>query len=106
MQCPLRGHLRITFAPRTVFNGNYCTKEIAILRISGPCSLFWLERNYIAAENGVNLAEFYVLLTVHPGTILVNNQLDAQFFRLYLFLFSTYFGLPCLPAYHTVIYTE
>ena len=26
------------------------------------------------------LTEFYVLLTVHPGMIPVNNQLDAQFF--------------------------
>jgi len=26
------------------------------------------------------IAEFYVLLTVHPGMILVNNQFDAKFF--------------------------
>ena len=38
-------------------------------------------------------AEFYVLLTVHPSMILVNNQLDAQFF-VCLFLFSTCFGQP------------
>jgi len=31
------------------------------------------------------IAEFYVLLTVHLGSILVNNQLDAQFFFLYIF---------------------
>jgi len=30
---------------------------------------------------------FYVLLTVHPGIILVNNQLDAQFF-MYVYYFS------------------
>jgi hypothetical protein len=36
------------------------------------------------------IAEFYVLLTVHLGSILVNDQLDAQFFFcVYLFLFST-----------------
>ena len=29
---------------------------------------------------------FYVLLTVHLITIFVNNQLDAQFFFLYLFI--------------------
>jgi len=29
---------------------------------------------------------FYVLLTMHPITILVNNQLDAQFFFSYLFI--------------------
>jgi len=39
-------------------------------------------------------AEFYVLLTVHPGMILVNNQLYAQFF-VRLFLFSTCFRQPC-----------
>jgi len=27
------------------------------------------------------IAEFYVLLTVHPGMIVVNNQLDAQIVR-------------------------
>ena len=37
-------------------------------------------------------AEFYVLLTVHLGIVLVNNQLDAQFFFLIrLFQFSTCF---------------
>jgi len=43
--------------------------------------------------------EFYVLLTVHLGSFLVNNQLDAQFFFLiYLFQFSTCFKHPC--AHH------
>jgi hypothetical protein len=32
------------------------------------------------------LTEFYVLLTVHLITIFVNNQPDAQFFFLYLFI--------------------
>ena len=32
---------------------------------------------------------FYVSLKVHPGMILVNNQLDAQFIHVCLFLFST-----------------
>jgi len=30
---------------------------------------------------------FYVLLTVHPDTILVNNQIDAQFF-VYVYFYS------------------
>jgi hypothetical protein len=30
------------------------------------------------------IAEFYVLLTMHLGIILVNKQLDAQFFFLYV----------------------
>ena len=43
--------------------------------------------------------EFYVLLTVLLDLVLVNNQLDAQFFfRIYLFQFSTCFEHPC--AHH------
>jgi hypothetical protein len=43
--------------------------------------------------------KFYVLLTVHLGSILVINQLDAQFFfRTYLFQFATCFEHPC--AHH------
>ena len=44
------------------------------------------------------LLEFYVLLTVHPGMILVNNQIDAKFFLVCLFLISTCFVEPC--AHH------
>ena len=40
---------------------------------------------------------FYVLLTVHIGMILVNNQLDAQFLCTFI-SFSTCFGQPC--AHH------
>ena len=43
---------------------------------------------------------FYVLLTVHPVIILVNNQFDAQFLLVCLFLFSTCFGQPC--AHHEI----
>jgi len=32
------------------------------------------------------ILEFYVLLTVHLITVFVNNQLDAQYFFLYLFI--------------------
>jgi len=41
---------------------------------------------------------FYVLLTVHPGMILVNNQLDGQIFLVCLVLLSICFGQPC--AHH------
>jgi hypothetical protein len=35
---------------------------------------------------------FFILVTVHLGIILINNQLDAQFlFYIYLFRFSTCF---------------
>jgi len=48
---------------------------------------------------GLNATEFYVLLTVHLGSVLVNNQLDAQFFfHIYLFQFSTCFEHSC--AHH------
>jgi len=46
-----------------------------------------------------NVTEFYVLLTVHLVSVLVNNQLDVQFFfRVYLFQISTCFEHPC--AHH------
>ena len=32
--------------------------------------------------------EFYVLLTVHLDIIFVNNQLDAQFFFMYIYFYS------------------
>jgi len=44
--------------------------------------------------------DFYVLLTVHPDMILVNNQPDAQFF-MYAYFYSLH-----APAYQMVIYTE
>ena len=41
----------------------------------------------------------YILLTVHLGSFLVNNQIGAQFFfHIYLFQFSTCFEHPC--AHH------
>jgi len=72
---------------------------------------------------------------LHPGLVLVNSQLDAQIFLVFLFLFSTHFGQPYAnhrdnyyisstpdlchsvymtvwyagtyaPAYQTVMYTE
>ena len=36
-----------------------------------------------------SVIKFYVLLAVHPGMILVNNQLDAQFF-MYVYFYSLY----------------
>ena len=41
-----------------------------------------------------SVAVFHVLLTVHFGIILVNNQLDAQFFFIRSFQFSTRFEQP------------
>jgi len=47
--------------------------------------LLWLN----VSKDGMlhNFRLFYVLLTVHPGMILVNNQLDAQFF-MYVYFYS------------------
>jgi hypothetical protein len=43
----------------------------------------FIQESYPKADD----PEFYVLLTVRLGSILVNNQLDAQFFfRIYLFI--------------------
>ena len=45
--------------------------------------------------------EFYILVTVHLGIILINNQPDAQlliYIYIYLFRFSTCFEQPC--AHH------
>ena len=48
---------------------------------------------------------FYVLLTVHLGTILVTNQPDAQFFFLIcLFQFSTFFEQPCAHHQESQLY--
>ena len=52
-----------------------------ILRISSQIST----RIQLKTEN--SFIEFYVLLTVHLGMILVNNQPDAQFF-MYVYFYS------------------
>jgi len=44
--------------------------------------------------------DFYVLLTVHPDMILVNNQPDAQVF-MYVYFYSVH-----VSAMQMVIYTE
>ena len=58
--------------------------------------------NFYIGEGNFTVSDliliFYVLLTVPPVMILVNNQLDAQFFLVCLFLFSSCFGKPC--AHH------
>jgi len=47
---------------------------------------------------------FYILLTVHLGTILVNNQLDALFQCIYLFQFSTCFEQPSAHHHENQLY--
>ena len=53
----------------------------------------------IVSGNKEREGKFYVLLTLHLGSILVNNKLDSQFFfHIYLFQFSTCFEHHC--AHH------
>jgi len=40
---------------------------------------------------------FYVLLTVHLVIIFVNNQLDAQFFFMYVYFYSLHFSGSHVP---------
>ena len=45
---------------------------------------------------------FYVLLTVHPDVILVNNQIDAQFF-VYVYLYSLHVSGTHVPITRRII---
>ena len=40
---------------------------------------------------------FYVLLTVNLGIIFVNNQLDAQFFFMYVYFYSLHVSVSHMP---------
>ena len=60
-----------------------------------PCIPVW----------SVDRASRYDLLTVHPGMIFVNNQLDPQFFFLYLFISILYmFRAAMCPSSGEVLY--
>jgi len=48
-------------------------------------------------------SQFYVLLTVHPGVILVNNEPDAQFF-LYVYLYSLHVSGSHVPIIRRINY--
>jgi len=49
--------------------------------------------------------EFYVLLTVHLITVFINDQLDAQFFFLYLFIPILYMfrATKCLSSEESIV---
>ena len=47
-------------------------------------------RIYHRRISNVTISEFYVMLTVHLGIIFVNNQLDAQFFFIYVYFYSAH----------------
>jgi hypothetical protein len=67
--------------------------ELGLVRSSALAG-YWFE---VASNSKTVLAVFYILLTVHLGVIVVNNQLDALF-SMYLFHFSTWFEQP--SAHH------
>ena len=66
------------------------TKELFNLigKINKNCELCW--------------TEFYVLSTVHPGMILVNNQLGAQFF-MYVYFYSIHVSGSHVPIIRRII---
>ena len=61
-------------------------KRVCISSKISRCSANpWLANTKISTGNNKG-QDFYVLLTVHLGSILVNNQLEAQFFFSYIFI--------------------
>jgi len=46
---------------------------------------------------------FYVLLTVHLGIIFVNNQLDAQFFFMYVYFYSLHVSGSHVPIIRRIV---
>jgi len=44
------------------------------------------------------IAEFYVLLTVHLGSVLVNNQLDALFIFFFVYIYSSSLHVSSIPV--------
>ena len=66
--------------PTHFIYGHFSLKFWRALDLSWACALLRLVQS-----RGI-VSVFYVLLTVHLITIFANNQLDAQFFSLYLFI--------------------
>jgi len=58
------------------------------LLFSYRIQVFWAVTRCLQVSGSDVSKEFYVLLTVHLGIILVNNQLDAQFFFMYVHFYS------------------
>jgi len=53
--------------------------------------------------HNVTIGHLYVLLTVHPGMILVNNQLDEQFFFMYVYFNSLHGSGSHVPTIRRII---
>ena len=70
------------------------------LRYSNPCTGLdrpWgfqeVEAPISQDRRHMKVAKFYILLTVHPGMIPVNNQLNVQFFKYVYFYFLHVSGM-------------
>ena len=98
--------LRATVASQTVTNtlvDFYAFVRNYADALKPVCYRLNIHKSFIV--HTVRLSLLYVLLTVHLGLILVNNQLDAQFFlRIYLFQFSTCFEHLCAHRQENQLY--
>jgi hypothetical protein len=57
-------------------------------------------KNYVVSfmyNFKTNLSAFYVLLTAHLVTVLVNNQLDSQFLFMYVYFYSLHVSGSHMP---------
>ena len=62
-----------------------------------------LSRQFVTLTGtGKAVRVFYVLLTVHPGMILVNNQPDTQLF-MHVYLYSLHVSGSHLPIIRKII---
>jgi hypothetical protein len=69
------------------FKCNYFGFNLSLIMLHTENSFSYHRRYVILAPDSPvkrNISQFYVLLTVHLGIILVNDQLDAQFLFLYV----------------------
>ena len=83
----------------TIFAHLYVTVSYFAVRRSTP------QRYVYPVYTTEWLHVFYVLWTVHLGTVLFNDQLDAQFlFCICLFQFSTCFEQPCVHHQESQLY--
>jgi hypothetical protein len=64
----------------------------------GPQLLLRAGSQAVHVKIKISGVKFYISLTVHLGTVLVNNQFDVLFQRTYLFNFCTCFKQP--SAHH------
>jgi hypothetical protein len=75
------------------------TEQRAILNLLGH-----LADNKELVMHGLrHETDFYVLLTVHLGIIFVNNQLDAQFFFMFVYFYSLHVSGSHVPIIRRIV---